>query len=111
MSTSISLPDLTLISGLGDEPSPTLEDAGLAIGPLPTDMEPRTLTATLDADTMPIPHLLPNQDQDTNITVQIPSLAPNVVTGPTASDRHTLPLLTVSIPGRSRCLLVLQHHL
>jgi len=46
------LPDLTLISDVGDEPSPTLEDAGLAIGPLPTDMEPRTPTARLDADTM-----------------------------------------------------------
>jgi len=97
--TSISLPDLTLISDLGDEPSPTLEDAGLAIGPLPTDMEVCTPTATLDADTMPIPHLPSTQDQDTNITLQIPSLVPNVVTGPTASDRHTLPLLTVGIPG------------
>jgi len=62
-------------------------------------MEPRTPTATLDADTTPIPHLPPTQDQDTNITLQIHSLVPNVVTGRTASDRHTLPLLTVGIPG------------
>jgi len=61
--------------------------------------EPRTPTATLDADTMPIPHLPPTQDQDTNITLQIASLAPSVVTGPTASNRHNLPLLTVGIPG------------
>jgi len=80
VSTSISLQDVTLISDLGDEPSPTLEDAGLAIGPLPTDMVPRTPTTTLDADTTPIAHLPPTQYQDTNITHQLPSLAPNVVT-------------------------------
>jgi len=69
VSSSISLPDLTLISGLDDKPRTTREDTHLDATAQDTDMEP--------------PTPLPSQDTSANRLPQKPSLAPNVVTGST----------------------------
>ena len=77
VSSSISLPDLTLISGLDDEPPTTREDTHLDATARDTDMEPATSLPTQDTSANRLPQ---NPSYVQPLLSPSPSYIPNLIT-------------------------------